>query len=73
MRYWADILDECDAILASAFESADCLDAKICRRTESQITSVLHFTAFLFENTFNRSIYNSMDVGNNFNMPNVSN
>ncbi|VDK27232.1 unnamed protein product [Anisakis simplex] len=66
MSRWADILNMCDEVLEKAVTYVDPNgvlmavdnDPEMVRR----VSAVLSFTSLLFENTFTRSIYSSIDV-----------
>nr|CAD2160959.1 unnamed protein product [Meloidogyne enterolobii] len=57
---WVDVLNDCDAVLEAADED-EIMSVDKNESQEAQIISVLRFTSLLFENTFGRSIYCSMD------------
>uniref|UniRef100_A0A915NDM5 DUF908 domain-containing protein n=1 Tax=Meloidogyne javanica TaxID=6303 RepID=A0A915NDM5_MELJA len=60
---WVDVLNDCDAVLeaAVALDEDEVMSVDKNESQEAQIISVLRFTSLLFENTFGRSIYCSMD------------
>lgn len=63
MGRWVEVLNDCDAILEKALEE-DQQGTFLVDRDESfeaPVLSVLRFTSLLFENTFSRSIYASME------------
>uniref|UniRef100_A0A183BP47 UBA domain-containing protein n=1 Tax=Globodera pallida TaxID=36090 RepID=A0A183BP47_GLOPA len=63
MGRWADVLNDGDAILDAALEEDQNGTFAIDRddTLEAPVLSVLRFTSLLFENTFSRSIYASME------------
>ncbi|KAL7072127.1 hypothetical protein ACQ4LE_008758 [Meloidogyne hapla] len=60
---WVDVLNDCDAVLESALalDEDETMSVDKNESQEAQLISVLRFTSLLFENTFGRSIYSSMD------------
>lgn len=66
MARWADVLNMCDEVLKRAVTHVDTRGVLMAVDAEPivvrRVAAVLSFTALLFENTFTRSIYNSVDV-----------
>lgn len=64
MGRWAEVLNRCDAILGEAAVRSTNGSLSVDEKPEMlpQVATVLSFTALLFENTFSRSVYNSMEV-----------
>lgn len=64
MGRWKDVLNECDNILdlALSTDAFGVLNVDRDEKFESYVIIILRFTSLLFENTFSRSIYSSMDV-----------
>uniref|UniRef100_F1KQ87 Syntaxin-binding protein 5 n=1 Tax=Ascaris suum TaxID=6253 RepID=F1KQ87_ASCSU len=65
MARWADVLNMCDEVLKRAVTHVDTRGVLMAVDAEPivvrRVAAVLSFTALLFENTFTRSIYNSVD------------
>lgn len=66
MARWSDVLNMCDEVLKDAVTCTSSPGAPMAIDEDQNllpdVTSVLSFTAMLFENTFTRSIYSSTDV-----------
>lgn len=66
MARWSDVLNMCDDVLKDAVTCSSSLGAPMAIDEDqtllADVTSVLSFTAMLFENTFTRSVYSSTDV-----------
>lgn len=64
MGRFAYVLNDCDEILEVATKQADCGKVFIDYddTLDCAVISVLRFTSLLFENSFSRSVYSSMDV-----------
>lgn len=66
MARWSDVLNMCDEVLKDAVTCSSSPGAPMAidedQNLISDVTSVLSFTAMLFENTFTRSVYSSIDV-----------
>uniref|UniRef100_A0A915PL16 HECT-type E3 ubiquitin transferase n=1 Tax=Setaria digitata TaxID=48799 RepID=A0A915PL16_9BILA len=65
MARWSDVLNMCDDVLKDAVTCSSSPGAPMAIDEDqtllADVTSVLSFTAMLFENTFTRSVYNSAD------------
>ncbi|VDK86830.1 unnamed protein product, partial [Litomosoides sigmodontis] len=65
MARWSDVLNMCDEVLKDAVTCSSSPGAPMAIDEDQNlipdVTSVLSFTAMLFENTFTRSVYNSID------------
>lgn len=63
MGRWVEILNDCDTILnmATTANENDTMTIDLDGSLEGPVTAILQFTSYLFENTFSRSIYSSMD------------
>lgn len=65
MARWSDVLNMCDEVLEDAVKCNSSPGAPMTIDEDqtliADVTSVLSFTAMLFENTFTRSIYSSID------------
>ncbi|KAL3125374.1 hypothetical protein niasHT_002102 [Heterodera trifolii] len=63
MGRWAEVLNDCDSVLEAALEEDQNGTFAVDRdeSLEAPVLSVLRFTSLLFENTFSRSIYASME------------
>lgn len=66
MARWSDVLNMCDDVLEDAIKCNSSPGAPMIIDEDqtliADVTSVLSFTAMLFENTFTRSVYSSIDV-----------
>ncbi|OZC09116.1 hypothetical protein X798_03863 [Onchocerca flexuosa] len=65
MARWSDVLNLCDDVLKDAVTCSSSPGAPMAIDEDqtllADVTSVLSFTAMLFENTFTRSVYSSTD------------
>ncbi|CAG9536021.1 unnamed protein product [Cercopithifilaria johnstoni] len=65
MARWSDVLNMCDEVLKDAVTCSSSPGAPMAvdenQNLLPDVTSVLSFTAMLFENTFTRSVYSSTD------------
>ncbi|MCP9265605.1 E3 ubiquitin-protein ligase huwe1 [Dirofilaria immitis] len=65
MARWSDVLNMCDDVLKDAVTCSSSPGAPMAIDEDhtllADVTSVLSFTAMLFENTFTRSVYSSTD------------
>ncbi|EJW85523.1 WWE domain-containing protein, partial [Wuchereria bancrofti] len=65
MARWSDVLNMCDDVLKDAVTCSSSPGAPMAVDEDqillTDVTSVLSFTAMLFENTFTRSVYSSTD------------
>ncbi|KAL3982881.1 HECT-domain (ubiquitin-transferase) family protein [Acanthocheilonema viteae] len=65
MARWSDVLNMCDEVLKDAVTCSSSPGAPMAIDEDQNllpdVTSVLSFTAMLFENTFTRSVYSSTD------------
>ncbi|KAI1715515.1 E3 ubiquitin-protein ligase [Ditylenchus destructor] len=63
MGRWTDILNDCDEILEAATKSDEtgtlAIDAD--EKLHHPVISIMRFTSLLFENSFSRSVYSSME------------
>lgn len=64
MGRWFDVLNECDDILEQATKEIQTgiMPIDMDDSFDRSVVSILRFTSLLFENSFSRSVYSSMEV-----------
>lgn len=64
MGRWCHVLNDCNEVLEMATQNIETGGMAIDQddSLDRPVISILRFTSLLFENSFSRSVYSSMDV-----------